>query len=157
MLTRLRLENFKSWRDTEEIPLKPITGFFGTNSSGKSSLFQALLLMKQTAESSARGVALYFGDEGMLADLGDFESVIHKHDTARTLRFSLSWDARSRMRIPEEYGGGEVKKGGQLGFEVEIGEVNGRSRNDLELKGMAYLLTRGPTTGGQVSRRSKDL
>ena len=38
MLTRLRLENFKSWEDTGDIALKPITGFFGPNSSGKSSL-----------------------------------------------------------------------------------------------------------------------
>ena len=55
MLTRLRLENFKSWKDTGDIDLKPITGFFGPNSSGKTSLFQALLLMKQTDESPDRG------------------------------------------------------------------------------------------------------
>ena len=61
MLTRLRLENFKSWKDTEDIPMKPITGLFGTNSSGKTSLLQALLLMKQTVDSSDRGVALEEG------------------------------------------------------------------------------------------------
>ena len=55
MLTRLRLENFKSWEDTWDIALKPITGFLGANSSGKTSLFQALLLMKQTAESRTAG------------------------------------------------------------------------------------------------------
>ena len=63
MLTRLRLENFKSWRDTGDIALKPITGFFGPNSSGKTSLFQALLLMKQTVDSSDRGIVFHFGDE----------------------------------------------------------------------------------------------
>ena len=51
MITKLRLENFKSWKDTGDIALKPITGFFGPNSSGKTSLFQALLLMKQSADS----------------------------------------------------------------------------------------------------------
>lgn len=49
MLTRMRLENFKSWRDTGSIRLAPITGFFGANSSGKTSLLQALLLLKQTS------------------------------------------------------------------------------------------------------------
>ena len=48
MLTTLRLENFKSWRDTGEVSFRPITGFFGANSSGKSSLLQSLLMMKQT-------------------------------------------------------------------------------------------------------------
>ena len=149
MLTRLRLENFKSWRDTGEIPLKPITGFFGTNSSGKSSLFQALLLMKQTAESPNRGIALHFGDEKTLVDLGDFESVIHKHDTARTLKFSLSWNAQFPMIIPEAYGSGVLTRGRKLGFEVEIGEIYSRSRIPLGLKEMSYLLTRGRRLGGQ--------
>ena len=85
MLTRLQLENFKSWRDTGDIALKPITGFFGPNSSGKTSLFQALLLMKQTVDSSDRGIVFHFGDEKTPVDLGDFESVVHEHDTDRSL------------------------------------------------------------------------
>ena len=83
MLTQLQLENFKSWEDTGQIALKPITGFFGPNSSGKTSLFQALLMMKQTAESPDRGLALHFGNEKTLVALGDFESVIHRHETER--------------------------------------------------------------------------
>ena len=47
MLTRLKLQSFKSWADTGDIELKPITCFFGANSSGKTSLLQALLLLKQ--------------------------------------------------------------------------------------------------------------
>ncbi len=47
MLTGMRLQNFKSWADTGEIRFAPITGFWGTNSSGKSSLLQALLMMKR--------------------------------------------------------------------------------------------------------------
>ena len=35
MLTQLRMENFKSWKDTGDIQLKPITGFFGSNSSAR--------------------------------------------------------------------------------------------------------------------------
>ena len=103
MLTRLRLENFKSWEDTGDIALKPITGFFGPNSSGKSSLFQALLLMKQTADSGDPGAVFHFGNEKTLVDLGDFESVVHKHDTERTLKFSLELEMRSRqIMIPDK-------------------------------------------------------
>ena len=50
MLTRIRLENFKSWRELD-MELAPLTLLFGTNSSGKSSVLQALLLLKQTAYS----------------------------------------------------------------------------------------------------------
>ena len=48
MLTGLRLRNFKSWDDTGPVRLAPLTIFFGRNSSGKSTLIQSLLLMKQT-------------------------------------------------------------------------------------------------------------
>ncbi len=51
MLSRLKLRSFKSWADTGNVALNPITGFFGANSSGKTSLLQALLLLKQTADS----------------------------------------------------------------------------------------------------------
>jgi recombinational DNA repair ATPase RecF len=46
MLTHQRLRHFKSWRDTGPMALGALTGLFGTNSSGKTSLLQFLLLLK---------------------------------------------------------------------------------------------------------------
>ena len=80
MLTSLSLEGFKSWKKTGEIALKPITGFFGPNSSGKTSLIQALLLLKQTVDSADRRLVFHFGSESTPADLGDYRSIIHDHD-----------------------------------------------------------------------------
>ena len=51
MITHIRVKNFKSWQDSGNVGLAPLTGFFGTNSSGKSSLLQMLLLLKQTVGS----------------------------------------------------------------------------------------------------------
>jgi AAA15 family ATPase/GTPase len=45
VFTRLHLKNFKGWEDTGPIRLAPITVLFGSNSSGKTSLLQALLLL----------------------------------------------------------------------------------------------------------------
>ena len=70
MFTEMSLKNFKGWEDTEEVRLAPITVFFGTNSSGKTSLLQSILLLKQTAESADRTRVLYPGDERTLVDLG---------------------------------------------------------------------------------------
>lgn len=91
MLTSLHLRNFKSWPDTDEIPLRPITGLFGANSSGKTSLLQALLLLKQTSDSSDRGLVFHFGDKTTPVDLGDFYSVVYGHDVESTLGISMSW------------------------------------------------------------------
>ena len=59
MFTRLLLKNFKGWEDTGSLRLAPITVFFGSNSSGKTSLLQAILLLKQTAGSGRRFVFLF--------------------------------------------------------------------------------------------------
>lgn len=49
MLTRVLLKNFKLHAETE-IQFAPITVFIGPNNSGKSSVFQALLALRQAAD-----------------------------------------------------------------------------------------------------------
>ena len=111
MLTRLRLENFKSWKDTGEIPFKPITGFFGPNSSGKSSVFQALLLMKQTIDSRDRGILFHFGDGTTPVSLGDFESVIYNHQPGNSLGLTLGWTAKYEVDPAGNIRGGHKSSG----------------------------------------------
>ena len=147
MLTKLWLENFKSWKDTGEIPLKPITGFFGPNSSGKSSLFQALLLMKQTSDSRDRGIVFHFGDEKTLVDLGDFESVIYKHDTKRTLKLSLGWNPKDAFEILDKYGGGTVVEGDEVVLQVGVRDESSGSGESLVLEEMAYQVSNGRRFG----------
>lgn len=99
MLTHLRLRNFKSWADTGDVALRPITGLFGSNSSGKTSLLQALLLLKQTSESTDRGQVFHFGNRKAAVDLGDFSSVVHRHEAAAPLDISLRWKRSKAFRI----------------------------------------------------------
>jgi predicted ATPase len=58
MITKIRLENFKSFADTGEIDIKPITVLAGPNSGGKSTILQSLLLLKQTLETESTKIAL---------------------------------------------------------------------------------------------------
>lgn len=59
--------------------LGPITGLFGANSSGKTSILQFLLMLKQTAESPDRTQMFDFGNERSLVSLGSFEDVLRSH------------------------------------------------------------------------------
>ena len=59
MLRQLRIQNFKIWKDTGTIHMTPITLFFGANSSGKSSIGQFLMMLKQTVESPDRKAGFY--------------------------------------------------------------------------------------------------
>jgi len=92
MFTQLRIQNFKSWADTGEFRMAPLTGFFGTNSSGKTAILQFLLMLKQTVESSDRNRILHLGgDQYSYVDLGTTYDISHRHRLPEKLRFSLTW------------------------------------------------------------------
>lgn len=84
MLTHLKLENFKIWRSTGPIRLAPITLLLGTNSSGKSSLIQSLLLMRQTVKGTDAGLDLNLGnpDAGDTVTLGQFRDLLCRQGAA---------------------------------------------------------------------------
>jgi predicted ATPase len=51
-ITRISVSGFKSIADEQSIEVRPLTILAGANSSGKSSIMQPLLLLKQTLEAS---------------------------------------------------------------------------------------------------------
>ena len=80
MIRHVNLKNFKAWRELD-IEFGPrITGLFGTNSSGKSSLIQFLLMLKETKNNPDRNIVLDFGKSGGVINLGGFGDVIHRND-----------------------------------------------------------------------------
>ena len=89
MITHIRMKNFKSWKDSVEVKLAPLTGFFGTNSSGKSSLLQMLLLLKQSMEHEDSREIFFFGDENSYVNLGDFREVIHDNNVEEPLELGF--------------------------------------------------------------------
>lgn len=93
MFTQLRFQNFKSWKDTGEIRMAPLTGFFGTNSSGKTAILQFLLMLKQTVESSDRNQVLYTGNNHSYVSLGTTYDLIHQHFLPTQLFISIQWKA----------------------------------------------------------------
>ncbi len=101
MLTRVRLENFKAWREAD-VALGKVTGFFGANSAGKSSLLHLLLLLKQTRNVTDRGVVLDFGGRGKMVNLGTFADVVHLHDEERTIRWLLDWTLPKPLKIADQ-------------------------------------------------------
>lgn len=93
MFTRLRLTNFKAWKDSGDVALKPVTMLLGTNSSGKSTLVQSLLLLKQTVQAPDRTMHLNLGGDGIhdLFHFGRFDDVLCQ--AAEGVRqFSIGFD-----------------------------------------------------------------
>jgi predicted ATPase len=99
LLTGFRFTNFKSWSDTGPVRLAPLTVFFGRNSSGKSSLLQAELLMKQTAESLDPRQVLNLGGDDAYTDLGTYQDMVRDHDTQLHVSLSFDWSLQEPITL----------------------------------------------------------
>lgn len=154
MLTQLSVANFKSWKRIDQMRLAPITGLFGTNSSGKTSILQLLLMLKQTIESSDRAQVLEFGDEKSLTNLGSFRDVVYGHEKPGAMDFSLRWNlARSLVVKDPESKTNTLFSTDQLAFSCDVGE-NGAdrlavSRMKYSLDDHQFTLERKGQTGGK--------
>lgn len=72
----VRVKNYKSILDSEEIEIKPLTVLVGKNSAGKSSFIRLFPLLKQTLEKKVDGSLLWYGD---YVDFGDFDTTISRN------------------------------------------------------------------------------
>ena len=93
MINNLHLKNIKAWRDSGLITLAPVTMLLGTNSSGKSTLLQSLLLLKQTIASPDRTIHLNLGGDEVIdfLNFGDFDNVLSQ-GTVAPRQFEISFD-----------------------------------------------------------------
>ncbi|MCP4305928.1 MAG: DUF3696 domain-containing protein [bacterium] len=102
VLQSISATSFKSWADLGQLQLAPVTGFFGTNSSGKTSLLQLLLLMKQTVLGSDRRQVLNLGgDDRSFASLGLPRDVFHRHDLETEMILGYSWRPEHGLSVPD--------------------------------------------------------
>lgn len=92
MFTELTLTNFKIWKEVR-LPLKPVTLLLGTNSSGKSSLIQSLLLIRQTVKGEDPNIDLNLGnpDSHDSVTLGQFSDVLCKHGSSNLVGIEFRW------------------------------------------------------------------
>ena len=88
MLTAIELENFKCFPKNSWIPLRRINLFTGINGRGKSTVLQALLLMRQSLEHSLSTEQIVFN--GSCVNLGNFDDV-RNSETPRSEPISLKF------------------------------------------------------------------
>lgn len=99
-----RIKNIKSFKDSGEIEVKPITIFVGKNSCGKSSLLRFPIVLAQTATSNTDSPIMFYGK---MLDYGNYEDVVFggKKDN---IEFAIHYDVNindlqdERYRVEEE-------------------------------------------------------
>ncbi|EPF0271970.1 DUF3696 domain-containing protein [Escherichia coli] len=99
MFKRLRIKEFKAWEDTQDIAMAPITLFFGGNSSGKSSIGQLLMMLKQTIDSPDRKSPLYSGGPQTAVQLGSYHEMVNQRDISKNISFEYTWDLSDELKV----------------------------------------------------------
>ncbi|MGU5813875.1 AAA family ATPase [Aeromonas hydrophila] len=101
MLKKYKIENFKAFSSAESLELSNITLVFGQNSSGKSSIIQSIMLLKQTLLGSDPHAGLI--PEGDCISLGEHRTLINKHDLKLDIHFSLDFENQLSIEKYQEY------------------------------------------------------
>ncbi len=91
MLEQLEIRNFKSIT-LQTFSLKPLTILTGLNSTGKSSLIQAILLLSKSFSSTNQSMLV-----PVVAHISDFREIRNKYENAKSLsvkgdKFSIVLD-----------------------------------------------------------------
>ena len=89
MLRNLHIRNFKSI-ESMKINLKELNILIGPNNSGKTSLLQSMVLLKQSIDK------LKF--DGPLVNLGDFKEAVYLHDPRKLIQISFWLSAAMREK-----------------------------------------------------------
>lgn len=137
MLTSMRIQNFKAWKDTDIVRLAPLTILFGPNSAGKSSMGHLLLALKQTVLSTDRHRALHLGDTNSLIDLGTYDECIHNHNINQSLSFKLEWNLSGRLELKDPLQKGRRYSGDKLSLKIKL---NANKMGQPELSELRYRL-----------------
>ncbi|WP_341503258.1 DUF3696 domain-containing protein [Gallaecimonas sp. GXIMD4217] len=135
MITDFHIKNFKAWEDIK-ISLGKVTGIFGSNSSGKSSFIQFLLMLKQTKNNPDRNIVIDFGGVNKIVDLGTYYDVIFRHEEKRCLEWSFTWSFEEKIRVsdPMKSSKSTLFEGNKLSISCSTGFVNSL----LEVKELSY-------------------
>ena len=92
MLSELGLRNFKAFGKTgQTAPMSRITFIYGPNSGGKSSIIQALLLLKQSLDADRATDRRELMPRGEYVDLGSFSALLYGHDTSEKLEIHVAF------------------------------------------------------------------
>ena len=131
MLKAVELENFKAFGERCRIEFAPITLIFGENSAGKSSILQALNLLKQTRESREQGALLLPRAEGGIVELGGYQEMVFDHDMKREIAIRLDFlpEAGIQRRLSRPTLG-EHSAENSVGFEMRFA----RQSEDVEIQ-----------------------
>ena len=98
----IRWRNFKGFKDTDWIKIKPITIIIGSNNAGKSSFLAPLLLMNQTITSNESTSPLILSDK--VYEGGNVKELINGFDLKKEFTFGFRYHIHETDGEPKKVG-----------------------------------------------------
>jgi|GEM_PF-1924869 len=89
-ITHLLLGNFKAFKRTQRIPIRPITLIYGKNNSGKSSIIQALLYAEHVRRTGELTPEAIMKDGKPVLD-GGWSRLAHGRGSEPFIKFGWEW------------------------------------------------------------------
>jgi predicted ATPase len=96
-LMKLRIQNFRSLKDTGDIEIKPITILIGKNSSGKSSFLRTFPMLKQSTQEKTISPILLYGD---YVDFGSYSDIKPHFSKDKESLYELGFTLNSSYLSP---------------------------------------------------------
>ncbi len=123
MITNISIERFKPFRSVS-VNLKPITYMLGENGIGKSSISQALLLLKQSGIDKGSGELVLNGD---FVRIGNGVDALNRSADEDTITIAVEFQDSASLKVIAKY----VAEGDVLPAKVEDGsdlkKINSRN------------------------------
>ncbi|MEA1869810.1 MAG: AAA family ATPase [Euryarchaeota archaeon] len=121
----IRLQRFKGYRDSGWIDLRPpIILLLGANSSGKSALLNALLMLKQSLEdASYKNPFVFYAKKGV--DIGSFEDAVFRHEVDIKKPMAFSFD----VEVEKDFSEFNLSKGDSVILSIKVAYNQKRRTN----------------------------
>lgn len=88
VITNYSIENFKVFSEKNSFKFAPITLIYGPNSSGKSSIIQSLIVLKESVLKNNNINGLRSNNN--FFELGSYASVVNGHDIRKNIKYEIS-------------------------------------------------------------------
>lgn len=96
---KIRIQNFRSLKDTSWIDIKPITVLIGKNSAGKSSFLRHFPMLKQSFEEKTRVPLLFYGRYVDFGSYKDIKPIFSDENYKIGIKFLLNERYIRRFRL----------------------------------------------------------
>lgn len=145
-LTRIGLRNFRGFRSLKETTLAPITFVVGQNSSGKSSLLDAILFFAQSGAFPTNELRLRPEWIGRLVDLGSYRDTVYRHAINLPMTITVGVKVAAFER-----GSSNITKNDDI--DVNVSSTFVASKADTSSGRLKKITLSDPLTGAALSFR----